>query len=621
MVPKFKPSPLRIRSFCTKTVQQNPHHWPIKQITKTNFNESLSEIKNHISSSDFIAVSLQNTGSFSSPWHRVSTFDTPETAYLKAKFAAERFQILQFAICPFKLQASKVIAYPYNFHLFPRDELKMGMPSYSFTCQTSYLTAMAKEGFDFNTCIYDGISYLSEAQESTVKVRMGNPMAVDHATKSSSSPALSVADTVFIERVRSRVKHWKNACTDSDIKTEALVTSLRKIVLGGEQFGSRPSMTIDVCSERQVQLVLKMLEDFSDVLVPLIIPAKGGGTQAVRAVLTSSDEDKDLLKRELQTFEFEQNKRVRGFREVIDLISASQKPLVAHNSLNDFTFIHSKFLAPLPPNMNEFICSLRLAFPQVIDVNYLLKDIGPVKKMTNISATIAYLKNRFFAPIEMEIPNQANENEGKIHGHNVVKICQLFGKLCSILKITPDAIESSDDFLASAINRYANIFYSLPGSSQEPTNEEIRGWTNDKRKVSCEDVVFLWGFRERISAGILKNMLQGSHEVFAEAFNVRMVDRSCAIVVFGKPGLSNTFKNVMNSKAVSGPLREMVSDGLKAAGYETYQRVCSSGLWESALADALDKTLASHNCLSEAAYETKQSEIYLSNELINLAEL
>lgn len=56
--------------------------------------------------------------------------------------------------------------------------------------------------------------------------------------------------------------------------------------------------------------------------------------------------------------------------------------------------------------MDEFICSLRLAFPQVIDVNYLLKDIGPVKKMTNISATIAYLKNRFFAPIEMEIPNQ-----------------------------------------------------------------------------------------------------------------------------------------------------------------------------------------------------------------------
>lgn len=36
-----------------------------------------------------------------------------------------------------------------------------------------------------------------------------------------------------------------------------------------------------------------MLREFSDELVPLIIPAKGGGTQAVRVVLTSSKEDKD----------------------------------------------------------------------------------------------------------------------------------------------------------------------------------------------------------------------------------------------------------------------------------------------------------------------------------------
>lgn len=39
-----------------------------------------------------------------------------------------------------------------------------------------------------------------------------------------------------------------------------------------------------------------MLEEFSDDLVPLLIPAKSGGTQAIRAVLTSSKEDRDLLK-------------------------------------------------------------------------------------------------------------------------------------------------------------------------------------------------------------------------------------------------------------------------------------------------------------------------------------
>ena len=39
-----------------------------------------------------------------------------------------------------------------------------------------------------------------------------------------------------------------------------------------------------------------MLREFSDELVPLIVPAKGGGgTQAVRVVLTSSKEEKDLF--------------------------------------------------------------------------------------------------------------------------------------------------------------------------------------------------------------------------------------------------------------------------------------------------------------------------------------
>lgn len=116
MSPKLKHPLSRMRCFCSKTLSQNHRKYPINQVTKTNFSDSLEEIQKRISSSDFIAVFLQNTGSFSSPWHRVSPFDTSDTAYLKAKYAAERFQILQFAICPFKLQASKVIAYPLVFY-------------------------------------------------------------------------------------------------------------------------------------------------------------------------------------------------------------------------------------------------------------------------------------------------------------------------------------------------------------------------------------------------------------------------------------------------------------------------------------------------------------------------
>lgn len=72
----------------------------------------------------------------------------------------------------------------------------------------------------------------------------------------------------------------------------------------------------------------------------------------------------------------------------------------------DFAFIHSKFLSPLPPNMDEFTCSLRMVFPYVLDVNHLMKEIGPLKKFTNLSAAASCIKRRFFVPIDIEIPHE-----------------------------------------------------------------------------------------------------------------------------------------------------------------------------------------------------------------------
>ncbi|KAA8550537.1 hypothetical protein F0562_002221 [Nyssa sinensis] len=620
---------LQRRFLCSKVLKKpHRHQWTIKQVTKSNFNESLEEIKNHIHDCDFVAVSLRKTGSYSAPWHRVLPIDTTETAYFKAKYAAEKFQVLQFAVCPFSIRTSKVIAHPYNFHLFPRDELKTGMPSYSFSCQSSYLSSMAREGFDFNVCIYNGISYLSRAQESAAKDRIGNPVTSNYVVQSSST--LSVADSVFVERIKSRVRHWRNACKDSTTKTHgALISSLRKLVLGSEVYGSRPCLSVEVCSEHQVHLVLEMLREFSDDLVPLLIPAKGGGTQAVRVVLTSSKEDKNLFERELQHMEEEQNRRVRGFREVIDSISASQKPVVAHNSLNVFTFIHSKFLTPLPSSMDEFRCSLRLVFPHVLDVNHLMKEIDPLKKVTNLPTAISFIKRRFFVPIDLEIPHQAEANEGEInglkHGRNVLRISQLFARLCSILKVTPEALEDDNGHLCSALEGYANIFNPCSTSSQDLVDVDVTVWTDNKRKVSSKDLVFLWGFRRGVSARMLKKKLGSSHEVFllSEEFDVRLVDKSCAIVVFWNPGLSDSFLEAMDSGGIScEPLREMISEGTRAACYETYKRVCRLGLWKRNLADSLDKALENTDSLSEAYFKREPSEIYWDSEsMINLDDL
>ncbi|KAK7339034.1 hypothetical protein VNO77_19675 [Canavalia gladiata] len=613
---------LRSRSLCTSSKSK----WRVKQVTNSNFQQSLEEIKTHISTSDFVAISMKKTGSPTPPsWHRIFPFDTAETAYAKARLSAQRFQLFHFAVCPFSVtHSNNLLAHPYNFVLFPRDELKMGMPAYSFSCQTSSLASLARQGFDFNACVYDGISYLSRAQETVAKIRHGTTFPSLCMMKPSSSPS-TVADTIFVERIRSRIKHWRKTCKSSDSitsKDEELMHCLKNIVLGSEQFRSRPCLTIDVCSERQVQLILEMLVDYSDDLLPLLIPGKSGTTQTLRIVLANSKEDKDLLERELQSFEVEENRKIRGFREVIDLISASQKPVISHNCLNDCTLIHSKFIEPLPPELDEFMSSLHMVFPKVLDINYLMKKIGTMRKVTNIPSAISYLNNHFFAPVDLEIPDKATVKEGKIHGLNALRLCYLFMKLCSILKISPNVTESGNKPLAPELQEFTNVFHPCSEIMQESFNGDVGVWTNNTRKVNCEHLVFLWGFKFGMTAGMLKSVLCTSHNVFSGEFDVKLVDKSCAIVVFWQPGLSKDFLDLMNSEELSGDLKELVSDGLRVTGYETYKKMCKLGFWEMDLAESLERALESSCCNTEGNSERKSSEIHWYNDnVINLDDL
>lgn len=143
---------------------------------------------------------------------------------------------------------------------------------------------------------------------------MGNPILAFKAVES--APAASVADQVFTERTKSRVRSWRDSCKKSAQTIEdPLVSCLRNLAFKGEKYGSRSCIDIDVCSERQVQLVIEVLKEFSDELVPLLVPGKHGESQAVRIIWTSSKEDKSCFENEVQEQEEAEAKRIRGFRE------------------------------------------------------------------------------------------------------------------------------------------------------------------------------------------------------------------------------------------------------------------------------------------------------------------
>lgn len=70
----------------------------------------------------------------------------------------------------------------------------------------------------------------------------------------------------------------------------------------------------------------------------------------------------------------------------------------------DFTFIHSKFLAPLPTSIDEFASSLHLVFPRVLEVKHLMSKIGGLSKPMSIAAALSYLKKHYYAPTYLDIP-------------------------------------------------------------------------------------------------------------------------------------------------------------------------------------------------------------------------
>lgn len=199
----------------------------------------------------------------------------------------------------------------------------------------------------------------------------------------------------------------------------------------------------------------------------------------------------------------------------------------------------------------------------------------------------------------------------------------MFARLHNLLKLAPDC-QSTNGQQQKSVDDYTNIFYPICPSLQEPGDDDEADlvFDNDRKKVSTANLVFLWGFSHRVTASRLKRLLRGTHPVLSEDFELQFVDKTCSVIVLSNKDASQALlKAVELADSNFTALREMISDGLKGAGYEAYKKVCKLGLWEGNLADSLEAVLAETE--SEPNHSGKDdSEIYWNSELmINLDDL
>lgn len=190
----------------------------------------------------------------------------------------------------------------------------------------------------------------------------------------------------------------------------------------------------------------------------------------------------------------------------------------------------------------------------------------------------------------------------------------MFAKLGILLKIVPDCQTSLGQHTVP-IEEYANIFYPTSNSLKETEADDVGFHMDNVRKISTDDLIFIWGFHGGTSAAELKSHLQQTNSVIAEDFELHLVDKTCAVVILQKSGSAEALlKEIGSGKINSTAPSKTISEALKAAGYKAYKKVCRLGLWEAELADSLESALSETSGDLAISSGEDAPEIYWSSE-------
>ncbi|KAJ6751816.1 hypothetical protein OIU85_002251 [Salix viminalis] len=369
--------------------------FPLKHVTQSNFESAVADLKTHLKAADFVAIDLEMTGVASAPWRESLEFDRFDVKYLKVKDSAEKFAVVQFGVCPFRWDPLRLsfIAHPHNFYIFPRQEVPTDSSSCEFLCQTTSMDFLAKYHFDFNTCIRQGVSYLSRWQEDEALRRLNLRYEDELSEQARDVPLFSITDILFSERMKNRLREWR----DGLLKDTSGGSQLEGSFLNdpNQQFQNifykmRPALSLNGFTSHQLRLIQSVTKKHFKDLAFVRVEGESSCSQQL-VVYTDSESDRDLLKKEvMDDYRRQAEMKIKaaiGFRHVIDLLSSEKKLIIGHNCFLDLAHVHSKFLGPLPLEAEEFVHSVNKCFPYIIDTKILLNTNNILKQRMNKSKT------------------------------------------------------------------------------------------------------------------------------------------------------------------------------------------------------------------------------------------
>ncbi|KAI9323594.1 ribonuclease H-like domain-containing protein [Dichotomocladium elegans] len=344
------------------------------EISRHQFHSLLPTVKEAIDECEFIAIDTELSG-----LHRPEgskRMDTLANRYAEYREATQRFMIIQFGLCTFKWDepAGRYIAKPFNFYIFPTSMTGKVHANRLFLTQAQAFDFLAKQGFDFNKAsiqkksirthagfcwVYQGIPYLTVKEEEAFAAEAKRKLEEDW-------PDIKIDEKEigFVEAARDKIKKWVEDPKKGD---------------------DHDGVNIDARNAYQRRLIYQEVRNKYPELTA------EGRSGFIRVMRLTDAQRKRRTKEQLARIK-KDCEGAAGFRKVIDMISASRKPVVGHNMLLDICHIIGQFVEPLPEDLGDFKRLAHKVFPYMADTKHICASSPLLQPIIGTATSLEVLR-------------------------------------------------------------------------------------------------------------------------------------------------------------------------------------------------------------------------------------
>ncbi|KAI9479772.1 hypothetical protein LPJ78_003393 [Coemansia sp. RSA 989] len=313
-------------------------------VTRENFGKALAKFTQAVAECDFAALDMEMTGLYETREHQPSRLDTREQRYQKLKRSVEAYGVIQVGICLFTWTTKDGVGFyeaqPFNFNVFPASSVGGVSVDEHFGCKTSAFEFLAKNAFDFNKWVYQGIPFLRG--DTAERIRSERTLLLTSRQRSM-TPDDCHAD--FVVQFEAALAKFM-ASADKTLRYDAANTYERRLIYDIVRIH-------DTLGTRSRAGCIEIFKGSRKAMQRHI----GNKVQQFSACVDEA----------------------RGFTDVIERLSAARKPVVGHNMLLDVLHAYSKFVAQLPPTFAEFERAVAGFLPALIDTKFIIESTPGIK--------------------------------------------------------------------------------------------------------------------------------------------------------------------------------------------------------------------------------------------------